>query len=66
MLCMIVRFLVGGSNENSQTNVPDTLENPSSVVAGDLNTCAIDNLGIVCWGDNEDGQSDVPDELYNF
>lgn len=32
----------------------------ASIAAGRNHTCALDYLGVKCWGDNEDGQSNVP------
>ena len=54
-----------GNDENGQTDVPDTLSNPTQVETGRYHTCALDDNGAVCWGYNGDGQMDVPDTLSN-
>jgi len=36
------------------------LVNPVQVSAGGIYTCAVDDTGVVCWGNNFDGQMDVP------
>ena len=53
-----------GTNANGRSTVPDSLVNPTQVVAGGLSTCALDDNGVTCWGKNTSKQTDVP-TLYN-
>ena len=36
------------------------LHNPTALSAGAYNTCALDDTGVVCWGDNFYGQTTLP------
>ena len=45
--------------DKGQTS-PPTLVNPVTVSAGDIHACAIDDTGIVCWGDSKDGKTTAP------
>lgn len=47
------------------TEVPPPLRNPREIAGGDMHLCAIDDSGVVCWGDQSYGQMDVPTGLVN-
>lgn len=49
--------------DNNKTIVPNSFNKAYSLVAGDNNTCATTDNGVVCWGSNSSGQSDVPQSL---
>ena len=44
-----------GRDDYGQSTVPP-LVNPKSVALGSAHTCAVDDTGVVCWGDNSSGQ----------
>ncbi|MFH1320132.1 MAG: putative Ig domain-containing protein [Bacteroidota bacterium] len=43
-----------------QIDVPGDLGNVAKVTAGGLHTCALDEIGLYCWGHNYYGQTDIP------
>ena len=36
------------------------LQNPRQITAGENHSCALDDIGVICWGSNSYGQLDVP------
>ena len=54
--------LCSGRNNAGQTDVPD-LQRPRALVAGRSHSCAIDDLGVQCWGEGALGQTLVPSGL---
>jgi hypothetical protein len=52
----------GTSDNNSwprfgQATLPLDLESVSEISAGDTHACAIDDKGVICWGEGEDGDN---------
>ena len=39
------------------------MSNPSKVSVGYEHSCAVDDTGVVCWGNSTYGQADVPADL---
>ena len=52
------------NNEKGQGDVP-ALSNPYEIAAGMNHTCALDDSGVVCWGEFLDFLHPIPDNLEN-
>jgi len=64
--CALYRNNVGvrqvtcwGRNNASQVSGIPSLTNPSYVSVGHDHSCAVDDVGVHCWGDNSSGQSSI-------
>jgi alpha-tubulin suppressor-like RCC1 family protein len=69
-----------GRNDHGQTDVPSlsiptqvSLDScalnghvPTQVSSGWSHSCALDDTGVVCWGNNGNGQTDVPELTFTF
>ena len=55
-----VSFAIGPDSDN------DGILSMGYYSLGYHHSCAIDDTGVVCWGDNEYGQTDVPELTFTF
>ena len=50
----MIRAWFAGVVTRNQLDVPELI-NPTQVSSGGVHSCAVDDLGVTCWGDWDDG-----------